>query len=192
MRIVAGTRKGLALRVPEGRAVRPTPGRVREAAMSVLGGFLDGERVLDVCAGSGAMALELLSRGAGEAVLVEPDAEALLALRHNLQRARFEGQVRLLAMAAEQALPQLGREGRPFDLIWLDPPWDGELHLPLVALLARHGLLAAGGELWIEHDGRLQEAAIAQASGGRFALEQRRRYGSVCVDRWMPVAEAGE
>ena len=189
MRIVAGTRKGLALRVPEGRAVRPTPGRVREAAMSILGGFLDGERVLDVCAGSGAMGLELVSRGAASAVFVEPDPDALAALRHNLERARLGAAARVLAQPAEQALPLLAREGARFEVVWLDPPWDAGLQVPLLRQLVTLDLLAPAAEVWVESDGAVTPEELVGAGGGRLEHHDRRRYGNVCVDRLLRIED---
>lgn len=182
MRIVAGTRKGLAIRAPAGRSVRPTPMRVREAAMSILGGALDGERVLDLCAGSGSMGLELLSRGAGHAVFVEPDPAVRVVLESNIARAGFGPRARVVAEHAEPALARLGREGAAFDLVWLDPPWRMELHRGLLQALARVGVLAAGGEVWVESERGIDDAWLPSG----WERRDLRRYGSVTLERIGP------
>jgi 16S rRNA (guanine(966)-N(2))-methyltransferase RsmD len=189
MRIIAGSRKGLTLAVPPGRAVRPTPGRVREAAMSVLGGALAGERVLDLCAGSGAIGLELLSRGAGAAVFVEPDPAALAALRQNLGRAAFAERARLIATDAARALATLRREGARFELVWLDPPWASALHGPLLRALVAAELLAPAAEVWVESPAGLPDDALAAVAGALLPHE-RRRYGDVTLDRLWRATEA--
>jgi 16S rRNA (guanine966-N2)-methyltransferase len=185
MRIVAGTRKGQRLEVPAGVAVRPTPGRVREAAMSILGGFFDGERVLDLCAGSGSMGIEWLSRGAGLVVFCEPDADARRALCANLARGQFGDAARVLALDGASALARLGREGARFDFVWVDPPWDAGLAGPLLAALVERGVLATGAEIWVESRGGLRPDEVP---AGLHAFD-RRIYGNVVVDRLRPTAE---
>ena len=115
---MAGRFGGRRLRAPAGRSTRPTADRVREALFSMLGP-LDGARVLDLFAGSGALGIEALSRGAGEAVFVDSDARAIAAVRHNLAA---------LGLAApvyrRDALAFLAEPVAPFDIALLDPPYD--------------------------------------------------------------------
>lgn len=179
MRIIAGTRKGLTLRAPEGLRVRPTPMRVREAAMSILGATFDGEEVLDLCAGAGTIGLELLSRGAGRAVFVEPDAEALAVLRANVRKARFDDRAQILGLDAKTALGQLAKAGARFDIVWLDPPWDAKLYHSLLEALATSGTLRTSSDVWVESPAGLDDATMA----GRWRRIDQRRYGSVVLDR---------
>jgi len=123
MRIVAGEAKGRRLRAPAGRETRPTADRVREALFSILGS-VEGLRVLDLFAGSGALGIEALSRGAARADFVDSDARALAAVRANLEavgRAHDAGVVRAEAL---RYLTRAARAGEVFDLILLDPPYD--------------------------------------------------------------------
>ncbi len=184
MRIVAGRRKGMTLRVPEGLAVRPTPMRVREAAMSILGGQLEGWHVLDLCAGSGAIGLECASRGAARVVLVEPDRLALVALRDNVARANLGAAVEVWATDAAAAIASSARLGARFDLIWLDPPWSAGLHATLLQALSAASLLRAGGEICVESEKGVWDESTP------FSLLERRRYGSVVLERMVPAEPA--
>jgi len=124
MRVIAGDHKGRRLRTPAGRDTRPTADRVREALFSILGP-LDGERVLDLYAGSGALGIEALSRGAATAVFVDSDARAVSAIRHNLDAIKADAPVH-----KRDALAYLrDASERPFDLVFLDPPYSSALEL---------------------------------------------------------------
>ena len=119
MRVVAGEYKGRRLHAPRGSRTRPTADRVREAVFSMLGD-VSGARVLDLYAGSGALGIEALSRGAESAVFVERDRAALTALQRNLEATGARGEVRRQDVARFLARP----EGT-FDLVFCDPPYDG-------------------------------------------------------------------
>jgi 16S rRNA (guanine966-N2)-methyltransferase len=124
MRVVAGAYKGRTLQAPRGARTRPTADRVREALFSMLGP-VDGLRVLDLFAGSGALAIEALSRGASGAVLVERDPRAVAAIRRNLEATGAGGEVR-----RRDALAYLrDTDDGPFDLVFLDPPYDSASRL---------------------------------------------------------------
>lgn len=120
MRVIAGTAGGRRLVAPKGRATRPTADRVREALFSSLQPHLPGARVLDLFAGSGALAVEALSRGAAAATLVETARPALVAIRHNLEVAEVADRATVVAAALPGALVRC--EG-PFDLVLADPPY---------------------------------------------------------------------
>ncbi len=136
MRIVAGRYKGRRLRMPRGAPTRPTADRVREALFSMLGD-VSGARVLDLYAGSGALGIEALSRGADSAVFVERDPRAAAAIRANIDSVGANGEVR-----RQDVLGFLASDHRPFDLVFCDPPYDsgpriaGRLAERLPALLA--------------------------------------------------------
>jgi 16S rRNA (guanine966-N2)-methyltransferase len=131
VRIVAGAYKGRRLQAPKGRRTRPTADRVREAVFAMLGS-VEGARVLDLFAGSGALGIEALSRGAASAVFVERELRALDALRHNLESLDAETRVR-----RQDALRFLARAEGPFDLVFVDPPYDFAARVagPLAELL---------------------------------------------------------
>jgi 16S rRNA (guanine966-N2)-methyltransferase len=123
VRVVAGRLGGRRLRAPRGRDTRPTSDRVREALFSMLGS-LEGARVLDLFAGSGALAIEALSRGAAMATLVERDARAIEVIRANLAALELgEDEARVVHAPARVALGDASARGDAYDLVLLDPPY---------------------------------------------------------------------
>jgi len=123
LRVVSGEFKGRRLAAPRGSRTRPTADRVREALFSMLGD-VGGAHVLDLYAGSGALGIEALSRGADSAVFVERDPRAAAAIRRNLESLGVEARV-----ARQDVLGFLGREQGPFDLVFCDPPYDSASRL---------------------------------------------------------------
>jgi 16S rRNA (guanine966-N2)-methyltransferase len=155
MRVVAGRLGGRRLRAVPGSATRPTSDRVREALFSVLGSRVEGARVLDLFAGTGALAIEALSRGAASAVLVEQSAQAASVIRANLEALDL---IRVAAVRRTKAEVYLRsqRDG-PFDLVFLDPPYALPVGL-LAGLLARlaRGALAPGAVVVLESSARAE------------------------------------
>ena len=152
MRIIAGQFRGRQLQAPPGSATRPTGDRVREALFSMLvsrlGSFED-LRVADLYAGSGALGLEALSRGAAEAVFVETDPKAQAAIKTNAAKLGVTDRIRVLGGSA-LALPR----SEPFDLILADPPYANGSGTALVRAVTQAGWLAPGGWLSIETEQR--------------------------------------
>jgi len=150
MRIIAGSLRSRRLRAPKGRDTRPTSDRAREALFSRLGP-VDGVRVADLFAGSGALGLEALSRGAASCTFVESGRAALTALRANLADLAPTG-----AVVVSARLPAaLDRLGTPFDLLFLDPPYTAaDLLTTTLERLAASPLLTDGGLLVVEHAAR--------------------------------------
>jgi 16S rRNA (guanine966-N2)-methyltransferase len=138
VRIIAGTHRGHRISAPKGAATRPTSDRVRENAFNLIGP-VDGAAVLDLFAGSGALGLEALSRGAASCVFVESDREACRTINANLDKLKLHATV-----LCQDAVRALAQERRTFDLVLCDPPYefDQEKLLPLLPrLVAQHGLL---------------------------------------------------
>lgn len=154
MRVIAGSRKGHKLVAPDGLDTRPTSDRVRENIFNLVGP-VDGAKVLDLFAGSGALGIEALSRGAAIAVFVEQDAEAVRTIERNLDRLRLTG-ARVVRADALRSLAREATAGAKYDLVLVDPPY-GMLN-EIQPRLARHlpPLLAADGLLVVETDARTE------------------------------------
>ena len=176
MRIIGGKHRGRPLSAPQGRAVRPTSDRAREALFDILahgrladGPAYEGARVLDVFAGTGAFGLEALSRGAAQATFMEKDRTALAALRANIE---VLGEARAAAVLPVDARrpPQAGA---PCALAFLDPPYGKDLAAPALTALAAAGWLAPGALVVIE-----VAAKQTLAAPDGFALLDERRYGA--------------
>jgi 16S rRNA (guanine966-N2)-methyltransferase len=151
-RIIGGGVKGRRLKTPAGHGTRPTGARVRQTLFDILAPEVPGCRFLDAFAGSGAVGLEALSRGAAEVVLVESNPAAAAALRENVRAlASAGGEARVYRQDARVALLGLANEGASFDVVYLDPPYESDLYEPLLSLLGEGGLLAEGGSAVAEH-----------------------------------------
>ena len=151
MRVIAGSHRGRALVAPRGSATRPTGDRVREAVFSILGD-LDGLAVLDLFAGSGALAIEALSRGAAAATLVDSAPTAITAIRHNLDTLGMRAEVR--RATATKFLGTARAHGRQYDLVFLDPPYSRASSLGRELSTALAPVLAPGARVVTESDRR--------------------------------------
>jgi 16S rRNA (guanine966-N2)-methyltransferase len=152
VRVVAGRFGGRGLVAPRGHATRPTSDRVREALFSILADSVQGARVLDLFAGSGALALEALSRGASEAVLVDSSAAAVAAIRRNLEAVGADAEVR--RQDALMYLERARRDARLYDLVFLDPPYRHASALGKQLSAALGPVLASGARVVTESDRR--------------------------------------
>jgi 16S rRNA (guanine966-N2)-methyltransferase len=146
LRIIGGTWRGRKWRFPASAAIRPTPDRVRETLFNWLGTRTAGARVLDLFAGSGALGLEALSRGASHVTFVEQDEAAVRALRARLA----EWQAGDASVERADALRYLTGEARPFDLLFLDPPFGSELLSEAARRLEERGWLRSGAFIYVE------------------------------------------
>jgi 16S rRNA (guanine966-N2)-methyltransferase len=176
-RVIAGTAGGRRLAVPPGTGTRPTSDRAREGLFStwqsLLGGPLEGERVLDLYAGSGAVGLEALSRGAGHALLVEADARAVRTVRDNVKSLGLPG-AEVRSGKAEQII-RTAPPGDPYDLVFLDPPYavtDDDLREILLTLRSE-GWLAEEALVTVERSTRGGEFRWPEG----FEALRSRRYG---------------
>jgi len=126
IRVLAGEKKGMQLRVARTSAVRPTASSARQALFDILGPRVIGVRFLDLYAGSGAVGLEALSRGATECVMVESSHRCIETIRKNIEHLGYQDRCRVFAAPAERAIRKLAADGQPFDLIFLGPPYGGD------------------------------------------------------------------
>lgn len=184
MRIIAGKWRGRALVAPPGEATRPTADRVREALFSMLVsrlGSFEGLRVADVFAGTGALGIEALSRGAAHVDFIETDAGALKALKTNLARADAPADTDVFAVPAQS----IGRARKPCDLLLLDPPYGEGLAPAALARLTEQGWIARHALISVE------TAAKEPLEVPGFTVEVVRRHGKAAIHLLRPaVADA--
>lgn len=172
MRVVAGLYGGRKLIAPAGGETRPTSDRVREALFSVLGPSIQGARVLDLFAGSGALGVEALSRGAAHAVFVDRSHKAIRALRANLEALGIEAEVR--PMEARAALRAASARREAYDLVFLDPPYRRAAGLGRELSEGLTAVLAPGARVVTESDRRAPLHLD-------LALADERRYGDTVI-----------
>lgn len=177
MRIIGGSLRGRRLAAPPGLATRPTADRVRESVFNILGGSLSVDLVLDLYAGTGALGIEALSRGAGRAILVDQARSALSVIRRNLQALHLEDRSRVVGADIRRGLRFLHTENTPVGLVFMDPPYADGMIASTLAALVDSGTLASGARIVIEH-GRREAVA---PSLPELILSDQRRYGKTLV-----------
>lgn len=176
LRVIGGDRKGLALASPRGLALRPTSARVREALFDILGEIIAGARFLDLFAGTGAVGIEALSRGAARCLFVEKDRTAAEIVRRNLGAGGFGSRGTVLVESLPSALSRLPR-GEDFDIVFIDPPYDGPLGEETLAILGRTGNLSSHCRVILEH----RKFRKPPESAGRLHLRRGARYGDTVL-----------
>lgn len=182
MRIIAGSARSRTILTPEGRDTRPTLDRVRESLFNILQLRVREARVLDLFAGSGALALESLSRGASSAVMVDHSRQAIACIRKNVETLRFSDRARIMHTDWRAAVDTLRREGAEFDLVMLDPPYAMTELTDVTEALKP--LLSDDALLIIEHDIR----TTPHVADGYDATDTR-KYGIVGVTFFRPVRQ---
>jgi 16S rRNA (guanine966-N2)-methyltransferase len=171
VRVIAGSFRGATLHAPRGRDTRPTSDRVREALFSILAS-VDDARVLDLFAGSGALAIEALSRGAREATLIDTSQAAIAAITRNLRSLGLGAEVRKLPAAA--FLERTREAARQYDLVFVDPPYSQASALGVSLSAALRPVLAPGARVVVESDRRAPLNLD-------FPLLTERRYGDTLI-----------
>ncbi len=162
MRIIAGSLKGRKLKGFKGDAIRPTSDRARETLFNIIGSSIEGASFLDLFAGSGAVGIEAISRGASQVVFVDssPASVKLILLNTNIcgielaDRLSSEAIFLLIKKDARKAITELAGGKKTFDFIFLDPPYQKELYLPVLKLIRETSILNSSGWIIAEHDSK--------------------------------------
>lgn len=156
MRVIAGSARGVRLSAPAGLQTRPTADRVKEALFSIIASQrnLIGARILDICAGSGSLGIEALSRGAASCSFIEQDRLVLGILEKNLAKAKLDEKGETLALDAIKGLNTLSRQGKKFDIVFVDPPYSSSLYASVAVVLSSLSLLSDQGLLVAECSAR--------------------------------------
>ena len=177
MRIISGSLRGKKLHAFHGKDIRPTSDRTREAIFNILFDRIRGAVVLDLFAGSGALGIEALSRGADMATFIDNTAAAVSLLEKNVHACRLEKRTRIIVWDIERNLNCLQSHGPRYNLIFLDPPYHKDMTLPALSHLKESRVMAPGARLVIEH-GSTDEIPDPLAD---FELLNQKRYGKTLV-----------
>lgn len=180
MRVIAGSARGIRLAAPAGLQTRPTADRVKEALFSIIASryTLAGTRVLDVCAGTGGLGIEALSRDAASCSFIEHDRGVLKVLEQNLATTGFSSKAECVLLDALKGLQQLSRQGQSFDVVFFDPPYASGLYEAVPGALSALSLLSEQALLVIECSSKTQLAERF----GMLVRSDRRVYGDTALD----------
>lgn len=171
LRIIGGSWRGRKLAFPSVPGLRPSPDRVRETLFNWLAGVIHGSRCLDLFTGSGALGLEAASRGAAEVVMVDTSRAVIDQLRQHQQTLQAD----MIRLVQADALSYLKQAARPFDVVFLDPPYRQGLLVPCCRQLAEAGWLAEGAYIYMEAERELGEPALPEG----WALHRSKTAGQV-------------
>ncbi len=177
MRIIAGENRGKTLKSVPGMKTRPTADRVKEAVFSSIDDRLYGSRFLDVFSGTGSIALEAVSRGAEEAVLLEKDMDALKVIQDNVTACRQNDRCTIMRGDSIASLNTLSRQGKQFDIIYVDPPYQGGLYEDVLKNIAEKSLLADEGIILLE----CAKNTSISIENSIFFIYKEKCYGDTCV-----------
>lgn len=180
MRVIAGICRGMKLKAPQGEKTRPTADRVKESLFNIISNQknFDECKVLDICAGTGSLGIESLSRGAHSCSFIEQDRKVSEVLMQNLIYTGLASDSELLTMEAYKALKVLSRRGRKFDLVFLDPPYESGIYESTAELLCTLGLLADNSLFIAECSARI----CLLGRLGTLIKTDRRVYGDTALE----------
>ena len=179
MRVISGTARGKKLSSLEGLKTRPTLDRVKEALFNIIQFDLKDAKILDLFSGSGALAIETLSRGAKEAVLCDNSRKAIQIINLNLKDTRLIEKAKVINKDYIDALKQLSEETKKFDIIFLDPPYKTNYAINAIGQILKYNLLEDDGIIIVETDDKNKIDEIKQISS--LEVYDERKYGTVFV-----------
>lgn len=195
MFIIAGLYRRHRLSVPKGSQTRPTASRLREALFNICQHSIEGAHFLDLFAGSGAMGLEALSRGAQSATFVDTHREAIRCIQQNVAHLQVQSQAQILHGEVFTVLKLLEKQGKAFDIIYADPPYKTPVSSAspttfyshkIIQWIDTHRLLAPGGVLFIEEDFHSQPQLDQLTT---LKLNDSRRMGHAALQQYQDMSE---
>lgn len=180
MRVIAGRYKGRHLTVPKDTVVRPTRDRVKESIFSIIQDRVIDARFLDLCAGTGNIGIEALSRGAKQVTFLEKNLKCIRLIEQNLKWIGLDSnqpEVQLIRAGAIQGINLLNEQSETFELIYLDPPYDSDLYNQCLSCISDTCVLETSGILLVEHRKHTKLPSIA----GRLCCYRTKYYGDTCL-----------
>lgn len=177
MRVITGIAKGRKLKAPKGLETRPTSDRIKEALFNIIGSRVIDVNFLDLYAGTGAIGIEALSRGAVKAVFVEKNPNTVKIIKENLQTTGLLEQAEILVQEADRAIKIIAGKGEKFEIIFIDPPYLKDLEKASLTLIDNNSLLAPGG-LVITESSKLD---IMPQEVGQLRMFRQEKYGDTVL-----------
>lgn len=177
MRIISGTMRGTKLFTLEGLNTRPTLDRVKEALFSKINYELEDAIILDLFSGSGALALESLSRGASKAFLCDSSRDAIKIIKQNIEKTKTNDRAVLLSLDYKKALAKLKEDNVKFDFVFLDPPYQTNFAEDAVKIIIESNMLNENGTIILETDDK--EKVISNLDTNLIKIKDLKRYGRV-------------
>ena len=159
MRVIGGVYRGRRISAPAGFDVRPTSDRLRETLFNIIAPQIEGSRFLDICAGSGAVGIEALSRGASSVTFIDRSRRACAVIESNLATLGVTSNATIINREAVSALKRLARDAAKFDIVFFDPPYASEIYSQVMRRLAASGLLNPQAIVITEHRAKTPPAA---------------------------------
>ena len=150
MRVIAGKARRMTLVTPEGNDVRPTTDRIKETLFNILQNDIYDSSFLDLFSGSGGIGIEAISRGASDVVLVEKSKESLRCIEQNLEHTGFNEDAEILPMDVLQAIRNLSKRNKRFDFVFMDPPYEHDMEIPVLEALDRYEIVDGSSIVIIE------------------------------------------
>lgn len=183
LRIIGGSLKNRRLTVPRGKTVRPTSDRLRESIFAILGSTVKDRHVLDLFAGSGALGIESISRGAESCVFVDRQSIAISAIAANIGICNLHGRTRIFKRDIMRSMNGLKSYETPFDLIFMDPPYEKNLVVPSLVNLCRSEMIQDSASIVIEHsiNEPLPDRITVDGQKSPLKMEDQRKYGKTLV-----------
>lgn len=187
MRVISGKSKGRRLRTIPGDSTRPTADRVKESIFNLLGPTLQGVQVLDLFAGSGALGIEAISRGAKTVVFIDNNFRAIQVIKENIESCGFQSEATIHHLNAKQALNQLKEEGQLFDLVFLDPPYNNQQYEEIILTILKNNLLTEKARVVVEYDYKLS----LPSEIGMLSLIKNNKYGDIKIAIYQAKGKGG-
>jgi 16S rRNA (guanine966-N2)-methyltransferase len=181
LRVIAGIARGRKLKAPKGVNTRPTTDKIKESMFNIIQANIEGRDVLDLFAGTGALGIEAISRGASSAIFVDSDIYACKTIIENLTALGFDINAVVMRKDILLALKALSKESKSFDLIFMDPPYGSGLELSTLLDLVKFNIIREGGIIVIEHSSK---DALPQNVGPVKQLKER-EYGTTKLTFYM-------
>lgn len=185
MRVIAGTAKRTQLKSPKGMDTRPTTDRVKESVFNILAPVVVDSNFLDLFSGTGGMAIEALSRGAYQAVLVEKNAKTATVIRENLKLTKLSVNAEVIVKDTYAAIKMLAEQHRKFDIIYIDPPYFEDYYQRVLVAISQYQLLTSDGIVVVESSNKVTLVDAVET----LSMMRKQKYGDTIIYFYQSIQQ---